>query len=243
MRLAFLFGLSLFAVGALVAERYGLPGTVTGVTDKGFDKIEGLIAGTERPPAAFAAAAEEPVEDSTQDEASTPAATAALSASTTTDAARNMPTADNSAMSLNGDGLEIIKTSRGLTLSATIDDGDWHIGYAHTATAIEGQTLTVPQAEDLLLTDLEPVQDGVRRMVTVPLNENEYAALVSFAESVGVENFGQTDVYRNLQNGKRDAAAEALSQHTLANVNGELVQMSSLVERRERERALFMTQP
>lgn len=238
MRLAFLFGLFLFAVGALVADRYGLPSIVTGVTDRGFDKIEGLIAGTERPPAAFAAAAEEPADIS-----SAPVATAALSASTAADPARNMPTADNSAMSLNADGLEIIKTSRGLTLSASMDDGDWHIGYAHTATATEGQTLTVPQAEDLLLADLQPVQDGVRRMVTVPLNENEYAALVSFAESIGVENFGQTDVYRNLQNGRRDAAAEALSQHTIANVNGELIQMPSLMERRERERGLFMTQP
>ncbi|NHK28776.1 lysozyme [Parvularcula flava] len=239
MRLAFLFGLFLFAVGALVAERYGLPGTVTGLTDKGFDKIEGFIAGTERPPAAFAAAAEEPAADM----AHAPAATAALSSSTTADAARNMPTADNSAMSLNGDGLEIIKTSRGLTLSATMEDGDWHVGYAHTATATEGMSLTVPQAEELLLADLQPVQDGVRRMVTVPLNENEYAALVSFAESVGIENFGQTDVYRSLQNGKRDEAAEALSEHTIANVGGELTQMPSLMERRERERALFMSQP
>lgn len=239
MRVAFLLGLFLFAVGALVAERYGLPSAVTGLTDKGFDKIEGLIAGTERPPAAFAAAAEEPAAEP----AGAPVTTAALSASTTADAARNMPTADNSAMSLNADGLDIIKTSRGLTLSATMDDGDWHIGYAHTATAAEGQTLTVPQAEELLLADLEPVQDGVRSMVTVPLNENEYAALVSFAESVGIENFAQTDVYRSLQNGKRDAAAEELSQHTIANIGGELTQMPSLMERRERERALFMTQP
>lgn len=249
MRIAFLWGLFLFAVGALVADRYGLPHKVTDITDRGFSQVEAWIAGGELPQTDFYAAASEPVifTDTALSLTATSHSDKTATREAPVPAAALMPKApveiaDNSGLSLNENGLEIIKMSRGLTLSSVERHGRWQIGYGHTATAAPDMSITVPEAEQLLIADLQNSADGVQELVTVPLNENEYSALVSFIDSIGIENFSGTEVYHHLQSGDREAAAEAMEGHTLARVNGQMTPMSSLVERRARESQLFLSE-
>lgn len=237
MRFAFLFGMFFCAFGALVAERYGLPSPITHYTDMGFDKVEALVSGEEKAPSLMSAAAMEPAKPAERIVLASNEAAAAPAQPMIA----NIATADNSSLAVNEEGLDIIKTSRGLHLTATQQQGHWNIGYGHTATAEEGMTLTVPEAESLLISDLQDAEEAVHQMVPVALNDNEYSALVSFIDSVGVQSFVESDVYLHLQEGDRKEAADAMRQHTIARVNGEMVQMPSLVERRERERQLFLS--
>ena len=80
-------------------------------------------------------------------------------------------------------------------------------------------------------------------LVGVPVNENEFSALVSLAYNMGAGGFGDTDVLRRLNAGDRTGAAEAFRFIIAADIKGERVVLQSLKRRRAAERALFLTPP
>lgn len=85
---------------------------------------------------------------------------------------------------VNSLGLALIKEYEGLRLEAYKDTADppvWSIGYGHTRGVKEGDTCSHMQAEDWLEADLLIAEAEVQRCVKVPLSDNQYAALVSFA--------------------------------------------------------------
>ena len=220
----------MFAIGALIAERYGLPGPVTNLTDRGFDQIAILIDKT-------------PLARTETNDTPTPDAASAMAIASPHAAAPAFrgDLDSNQGLTVNDSGLDIIKTSRGLRLSAAQSGAGWQVGYGHTATANEGMTITVPRAEELLRDDLAKTEAGLREVIGVPLSRNEFSALVSFTASIGgVEALQQTDVLDQLNRGNREAAAAAMLEHTMVQRGNELIQMPSLVERRERERQLFL---
>lgn len=91
---------------------------------------------------------------------------------------------------VNQDGLNLIKEFEGLRLNAYQCSAKvWTIGYGHTKDVYRGQEITLEQAEVSLLDDLQDAQNAVSRLVMVPLNDNEYSALVSFVFNVGSGNF------------------------------------------------------
>jgi len=93
---------------------------------------------------------------------------------------------------ISNDGLLIIKHFEGRELRAYQDSvGVWTIGYGHTSAAgppqvFAGQTITEQQAEEILKTDLALFEKGVRDLVKVAINGDQFAALVSFSFNVGL---------------------------------------------------------
>jgi lysozyme len=78
-------------------------------------------------------------------------------------------------------GIDLIKRWEGLrTYSYLCPAGVWTIGYGHTKGVKSGQVCTPLQAEQLLIEDLKLYEGGVRTLVKVKLNQNQYDALVSF---------------------------------------------------------------
>lgn len=65
--------------------------------------------------------------------------------------------------------------------------GVWTIGYGHTRGVKPGASITEAEAEGLLRLDLQEFVDGVNRLVTVPLEQHQFDALVSFAYNVGLD--------------------------------------------------------
>ena len=132
----------------------------------------------------------------------------------------------------------LIKSFEGFRPRAVRNEaGAWVIGYGHTASAREGATIGEPDAELLLQYDLMPVVKALNDGVTTPLNQHQFDALASFAISVGVEAFLQSDVLGRLNSGRPGEAADALIDWP------ERLDEGDRLRRRAAERALFVADP
>ena len=146
-------------------------------------------------------------------------------------------------MQISETGIELLKRFEGLSLEAYQDvAGIWTIGYGHTGPDVEpGMRITESEADALLRQDLRFAEDAVTRLVSVPLNSNEFDALVSFVFNVGAEAFRGSTPRRRLNRGDRIGAADALTWWNKATIAGRLQEVLGLTRRRASERALFLT--
>lgn len=138
-------------------------------------------------------------------------------------------------------GIALIKAHEGLRLTAYTDPvGVWTIGYGHTTAAgppkVErGMKITEAGADAILRQDLAKFERYVLDAVKVPLNQNEFDALVSFTFNLGPGNLRSSTLLRKLNAGDRAGAADEFLKWTRA--GGKT--LPGLVKRREAERALF----
>lgn len=149
------------------------------------------------------------------------------------------PVADN-APHMNDAGLDIIKKSEGLRLESYQAGGRWYVGYGHSTTAGPNMTITEQQAEQLLRQDVGTCETAVAQTIVVPMNENEFSALVSLCYNMGTGRFKTTEPVKALNQGDRQGAADGFLVHNRARVNGVLTAIPHLTHRREEERALFL---
>jgi lysozyme len=140
-------------------------------------------------------------------------------------------------MRINNEGLSLIKSFESLSLKAYKDPvGIWTIGYGSTRDVKEGMTITQDEAEQRLLEDLKTAELGVSSSVKVPLNENQFSALVSFTFNVGVGNLSQSTLLSWLNKSDYYRAADCF----LFWVYAKKIRLPGLVKRREAERTLFL---
>ena len=103
---------------------------------------------------------------------------------------------------INAAGLKLIKDFEGLHLTPYLCPAKvWSIGYGHTRTVRAGLVITAAQADQLLTEDLRLIERAVQRMVSVTLNDNQFAALVSFAFNVGIGNVERSTLLTLLNRG------------------------------------------
>ena len=139
-------------------------------------------------------------------------------------------------------GLEKLKQWEGLKTKAYKDAGGvWTIGYGHTATAGEpkpraGMVITAAEAERILLKDLVQYEAAVENNVKVKLNDNQFAALVSFVYNIPLVSFKKSTLLKKLNAGNYDAVPTELMKWTKA--GGKKLQ--GLVNRRRAEGYLWM---
>ena len=107
---------------------------------------------------------------------------------------------------VNKAGLDLIKSFEGLRLEAYPDPGTggdpWTVGYGSTKGVKKGMKITVQEAEQRLIMDLQDACKAVERYVTIPLNDNQFAALVSFTFNVGVGNLAVSTLLKRLNEGE-----------------------------------------
>lgn len=134
-------------------------------------------------------------------------------------------------------GVEFIKRWEGCRTDAyKCPAGVWTIGYGHTKTARTGMMISLEQADKLLLEDLKIFEEAVRRLVTVPLNQNQFDALVSFVFNAGITAFTNSTLLKLLNAGNYIGASGQFSRWVYA---GKKV-LPGLVSRREAEYQLFI---
>jgi len=140
-------------------------------------------------------------------------------------------------------GIDLIKRFEGLELEAYQDiAGVWTIGYGHTGPEVAaGMQISERDADALLRKDLRPREQAVAGAVRVPLNQNEFDALVSFVYNVGVAALSGSTALKRLNRGDRIGAADALTWWNKATLGGVLREVLGLTRRRAVERALFLT--
>jgi len=90
-------------------------------------------------------------------------------------------------MTYSEQGLALTKHFEGLRLAAYQDQrGIWTIGYGHTGRDVhEGLTVTEAEAEALLASDIARATAAVNRLVTAPVTQNQFDALVDLAFNLG----------------------------------------------------------
>lgn len=143
------------------------------------------------------------------------------------------------ARNVNAEGLKLIKQWEGLKLTAYKDGGGvWTIGYGHTSAAgapvvKQGMKISNEEAEKILRDDLDKFEADVVRLVKVPLNDNQFAALVSFHFNTGA--LGKSTLLKKLNKGDYKSVPSELMKWV--NDNGKRVQ--GLVNRRSAEVGLW----
>lgn len=121
--------------------------------------------------------------------------------------------------------------------------GLWTIGYGHLVKPGEPYhpygpvtEITLEEAAALLEADTEIARRCVENHVTVPLTENQRAALISFVFNVGCGAFKSSTLLRRLNWGEYEAAAEEFDKW----VNAGGVRVAGLVNRRAHEKETFL---
>lgn len=139
-------------------------------------------------------------------------------------------------MKLEQKGIELLKHFEGCELTAYQDSvGVWTIGYGHTKGVSKGMTITQEQAEQMLLTELVEYEGYIKNMVTVPLTQNQFDALVVWIYNLGPTNFGSSTLLKELNSGNYTAAGKEILRWNKA--GGKV--LAGLVKRREAEAQLF----
>jgi lysozyme len=139
---------------------------------------------------------------------------------------------------INAAGLSLVKGFESLRLTAYRDTGGVPtIGWGHTKGVRLGQVITEAQASDFLMDDLEEAESAIIRFVSVPLNDNQFAALVSFAFNCGTDAFRKSTLCKKLNAGDYAAVPGQLA--LWVNDNGE--KLNGLVRRRKAEADLWNT--
>jgi lysozyme len=135
-------------------------------------------------------------------------------------------------------GLSLIKRWEGCRYTAYQCPAKvWTIGYGHTKTCQPGMKITPAEAERLLRADLAGFESAVSKLVTVPLSQHQFDALVSFAFNVGTGALANSTLLSLLNRKNYLAAAEEFKRWTKAGN----VTLKGLVDRREEEYDLFMS--
>lgn len=101
---------------------------------------------------------------------------------------------------ISDEGLALIKRWEGCRLTAYRDvAGVLTIGYGSTGAHVRpGLTVTQAEADQLLIKDLARFERAVEALVKVPLNDGQFAALVSFAFNVGEGAFARSTLLKKL---------------------------------------------
>ncbi len=153
-------------------------------------------------------------------------------------------------MKTSANGINLIIGCEDLRLKTYLDPlGIPTIGYGHTGPDVHtGQSITKLQAEQLLQKDLATAEGYINAAVKVPLNQNQFDALVSIVFNVG-HGSSKKDGIIQLANGKPSTLLRMLNLGNFALAADEFskwvygggLKLPGLVSRRAKERALFLT--
>jgi len=136
-----------------------------------------------------------------------------------------------SELRISAEGIDHVKRYEGLRLKTYVGLDNPTIGYGHTGYATEYSQITEEMADDLLHKDLAHAQKHVRLLVSVPVTQKQFDALVSFVYNVGIGAFKRSTLLKKLNKGNYAQAATELMRWV--HVKGVVIQ--GLVKRRQSE--------
>ncbi|WP_446324395.1 lysozyme [Acinetobacter sp. 1207_04] len=145
------------------------------------------------------------------------------------------------AKSVSTSGMALICGFEGLKLKAYDDGvGVWTIGFGTTIypngiKVRKGDICTEVQAKAYMAHDLKKFESAVNSAVTVPINQNQFDALVSLAYNIGTGAFKESTLLQKLNESDYKSAS---AQFVVWNKGGGKV-MPGLMNRRAVERKLF----
>ncbi|QDZ10503.1 lysozyme [Devosia ginsengisoli] len=153
------------------------------------------------------------------------------------------------ARAVNAETLSLVKQWEGFRPNAYPDPGSrdgtpWTIGYGQTRikgrAVRKGDTIAEAEAASLLVTRLAETAAQVERLVKVDLSDNQFGALVAFADNIGMGGskkvgFSNSTLLKKLNAGNYDAVPGELAKWKYN--DGKVMQ--GLVNRRAAEAGLW----
>ena len=134
-------------------------------------------------------------------------------------------------------GIELIKHFEGCELEAyKCPAGVWTIGYGHIKGVHEGMKITEMQAEEMLKSELHEYEGYINDYVTVPLNQNQFDAMVSWVYNLGGGNLRSSTLLKVLNAGDYDGVPAQMLRWNKA--GGKVLE--GLTRRRQAEADLFV---
>lgn len=101
----------------------------------------------------------------------------------------------------------------------------------------DNRILTMEEVDGILRADLNRFEQGVAKLVTVPLTQGNFDALVSFSFNVGLGTLQRSTLRQKLNRGDKLGAADELLKYCMA--GGKI--LKGLQNRRLDEKALFLS--
>lgn len=142
-------------------------------------------------------------------------------------------------MRISKNGLDLIKVYEKCRLKAfkpTTRDV-WTIGWGHTKGVQKGDICTQEQADAWLVEDTASEELRINLLVTKPLTQNQFDALVSLVYNIGGTKFSSSTLLKRLNAGQYEEAADEFQKWDKQ--EGKV--LNGLVARRADERELFLT--
>lgn len=145
---------------------------------------------------------------------------------------------------VNEAGIRLIEDFEGLILEPYLDAvGIPTVGYGTIkypdgrSVSMKDKPITREQATEYLMHEVNEKASAVESMVKVPLNDNEFAALVCFAYNVGVGALSKSTLLKllNSKTSKADVADQFLRWNKAGGK-----ELPGLTRRRQAEKSLFL---
>lgn len=135
--------------------------------------------------------------------------------------------------------MDLIQQFEGCKLTAYLcPAGVWTIGWGSTGIGVsKGVTWTQSEADERYKKDMAVFKTGVKKLVTVPISNNQLEALTSFAYNLGIGALKGSTLLKYLNAGNYQAAANQFLRWDKA--GGKV--LSGLTRRRTAERNLFLS--
>lgn len=115
------------------------------------------------------------------------------------------------------------------------------IGYGHTKDVKLGTRISAHEADVLLSYDLERFHKQIAPYVIVPVTRGQFIAIMDFTYNLGASAFIASTLLKLINEKKFDEAAAQFSRWTYITVNGVKKASNGLVNRRNREKEVFLS--
>lgn len=141
-------------------------------------------------------------------------------------------------MRTNQAGIDLIKSFESCKLEGYLDQvGVAPVGWGHTGDGIvEGMVISQLEADKFLTLDLSAVEKFINKFCTGNINENQFAALASFAFNLGCGSLQHSTLLKLVNENDPTASAEFLKWDHAGGV-----EVAGLTRRRLAEKELFNT--
>ena len=148
-------------------------------------------------------------------------------------------------MKISENGLNLIKQFEGLSLKPYLDAVNIPtIGFGNTyyedgtKVTLKDKPITEERATQLLeFIANKTFSENINKVVKVPLNQNQFDALVSFAYNIGNKNFNWSTLLKKLNLSNYEGCSLEFGRWNQA--NGKI--LNGLVLRRQKEKELFLS--
>lgn len=147
-------------------------------------------------------------------------------------------------MKLNKAGYDLIKTFEGFRSQAYQDSaGIWTIGYGNIryedfTRVKKGDKISYARAEEVFRFFADRFSAQVDAMITTPITQNQFNAVVSFAYNVGIGALSSSTLLKKINKNPKDPS---ISSEFLKWVNAGGKKIPGLVIRRQKEAKIYFS--